>query len=148
MVRRLISAPPESLPSRRCRQAGAGMTLLEWLSLGFVGLVALKLATELPGQCGALGAAVSAKDRDFLFYFQSQQMFRLEPDQLSASQFRAVTRRCRLVTLASRYSEKGAISLSDDDCLEVIDALDSFGPGLRERYGYLRLREDCLRRLE
>lgn len=122
-------------------------THFRWLSLAFVALVALKLATTYPAQRGARGMPDSPKDRDYVFYWQSQQMFRLDPDQLSPSQFRAVKRRCRLVTLAERYVQGGVTSLSDDDCREVVEALDDFGPMLRGHHGYLRLREGCLKRL-
>jgi hypothetical protein len=76
-----------------------------------------------------------------------KQMFRLDPNQLDETQFRAVERRCQLVEIVAKYNEAGLESLPNDECRVAIEAIDDLGTALFDHAGYLALREACQRRL-
>ncbi|HJT30945.1 MAG TPA: hypothetical protein VJ783_02680 [Pirellulales bacterium] len=90
---------------------------------------------------------ISWQEKDWRVWFQAQQLFRRDPEELSESELEDVKQWCRCLTLNVRYDKTGVNGLTDDECGLVVDALEKRCPKPHERAPYLPIYKACCRRL-
>ena len=127
---------------------------LECAVLVAVGLVAFELATRYPSSpepirpmSGGVPESSSWRERDWFFWYNAQQLYRRDPEELTKPQFESVKRWCRCLRLVDQYEQKGLNSMTDDECTLVVETLEKRCPNLQEHVTFLPVYQACCRRL-
>lgn len=116
---------------------------LECAVLIAMALVALGLAWHYPSS----HPATSWREKDWRFWYNAQQLYGRDPDELTESQFENVKKWCRCSRLVDQYHRDGLSGLTDEDCLLVVETLEELCPNLHKHAGLLPVYEACRRRL-
>ena len=127
---------------------------LECAVLVAVGLAAFELATLYPSSpepirpmSGGVPEGSSWRERDWFFWYNAQQLYRRDPEELTKPQFESVNRWCRCLRLVDQYEQKGLKSMTDDECALVVETLEKRCPNLQEHITFLPVYQACYRRL-
>ncbi|HWB11452.1 MAG TPA: hypothetical protein VG826_19635 [Pirellulales bacterium] len=90
----------------------------------------------------------SWRDKDWLFWYNAHQLYRRDPDDLTEWQFENVKQWCRCSRLVDQYTNQGLNSLTEDECLLVVETLEKLCPHLEEHKALFPVYEACRRRLQ
>ena len=126
-------------PTTRAAGNRRAATLLEALSLAAVALLALELAVAFP----VSPHEATPPERDYVLYFQAQQLFHCNPEELSEARQADLKRWCQCMPLTTRHNLAGIDSLTDEDCRFVVEVLDELCPETEAFAGFHRIRESC-----
>ncbi len=119
----------------------------EWLLLLLVGLAACWLALAYPAQHRSGSAATSWREKNWVLWWNAQQMYQREPDELSEGEMRNVEDWCLCLALIDRYRNAGLRELTDEECQFVMVTLGALCPDLAQHASYFPIYESCRRRL-
>jgi hypothetical protein len=127
-------------------RCGRGRSL-ECAVLLAVGLVGFQLATHFPSHAGPQAEPSAWREKDWFFWYNAHQLFRRDPEQLSASELDDVRHWCECSRLADRCVKQGSDSLTDDERRLVVETLEDLCPNLEEHLYFLPVYQACCRLL-
>jgi hypothetical protein len=147
----LLQRESAGQPDLRSRLGQCRVRFLECAALIAVGLLAFELATLYPSPprptSGGVRESSSWREKDWFLWYNAQQLYRRDPDELRNSELEAVRQWCRCLAIFGRHEKTGLNSLTRDECELVVETLQKLRPNLQEHDGFRPFYEACRRRL-
>lgn len=132
----------------RCFRRGVPACFIESLGLTAVAIVAFQLPAYYPSDSRRSAGQSSWRESNWQVWYQSHQIYRRPPEELSESDLEHLLAWCRCLNLIAPGHEQSLTSLTNDECQLVLELLEDICPDIDGHAGYLPIYQTCRERLD